>query len=242
MDTTKINRANVKMVAHRGLSGIERENTCPAFIAAANRSYYGIETDVHVTADGEFVIIHDDSTNRVSGERINLNVEKVSYSELSEIVLPDKDGSLHRTDIRIPKLSEYVSICKKYGKVCVLELKNRFDPEDIERLITAIDELGYSDGVIYISFSFENCLELRKLLPEASIQWLTGEEITPEVIDRLVSCKLDLDVYYKELTPDIVRSLHDAGIKINCWTCDSKTDAERLVEMGVDFITSNILE
>ena len=41
-------KGNVKMIAHRGVSGLERENTCPAFVAAGVKSYYGIETDVHV--------------------------------------------------------------------------------------------------------------------------------------------------------------------------------------------------
>lgn len=45
-------KKNAKMVAHRGLSGIERENTLLAFVAAGNRSYWGIECDVHVTKDG----------------------------------------------------------------------------------------------------------------------------------------------------------------------------------------------
>ena len=59
MDTIKTDIRKVKMIAHRGLSGIERENTCPAFVAAGNRSYYAIETDVHRTLDGQFVVIHD---------------------------------------------------------------------------------------------------------------------------------------------------------------------------------------
>ena len=61
-DTIRINASNVRMIAHRGLSGIELENTNSAFVAAGNRSYFGIETDVHITADGQFVIIHDDNT------------------------------------------------------------------------------------------------------------------------------------------------------------------------------------
>ena len=76
MDTIKLNVKAVKMVAHRGLSGLERENTCPAFVAAANRSYFGIETDVHKTADGKFVIIHDETTERVSLGKVNVNVEE----------------------------------------------------------------------------------------------------------------------------------------------------------------------
>ena len=54
MDTIKIESKGVKIIAHRGLSGIERENTCSAFVAAANRSYFGIETDIHTTRDGKF--------------------------------------------------------------------------------------------------------------------------------------------------------------------------------------------
>lgn len=51
MDTRKFKKNSVKVIAHRGLSGIERENTNAAFVAAGNRSYYGIETDVRRTAD-----------------------------------------------------------------------------------------------------------------------------------------------------------------------------------------------
>lgn len=65
MDTIKFDSNAVKMIAHRGLSGIERENTCPAFVAAGNGGYFGIEADVHVTKDGKFVIIHDETTERI---------------------------------------------------------------------------------------------------------------------------------------------------------------------------------
>lgn len=116
MNTIKINSKNVKMIAHRGLSGLERENTCPAFVAAGNRSYYGIETDVHKTSDGQYIIIHDENTDRVSLGKININVEKNPYSAVSDIILPDLDGSTSRSDIKIPLLIDYIKICKKYEK------------------------------------------------------------------------------------------------------------------------------
>ena len=43
------------MVAHRGVSGLEQENTHAAFVAAGNRSYWGIETDIRRTNDGRYV-------------------------------------------------------------------------------------------------------------------------------------------------------------------------------------------
>ena len=64
MNTIKLEGKKPLMVAHRGCSGLERENTHAAFVAAGNRTYYGIETDVHKTADGKYVAIHDDNTKR----------------------------------------------------------------------------------------------------------------------------------------------------------------------------------
>ena len=242
MDTVKINKNNVKMVAHRGLSGIEKENTCPAFVAAANRSYFGIETDIHVTKDKKFVVIHDETTQRVDDDKTCINVEENDYSALSDVILPDKDGSRCRGDIRIPLLAEYISICKKYNKISVLEIKNHFEIEDLERLVAEIDALEYFESLIFISFDFENCVNMRKLRPDARIQYLVSREVTSELVDILAENKLDIDIHHKFLKREDAELLHSKGIKINCWTCDSVDDAERLVSYGVDYITTNILE
>ena len=241
MNTIKLN-GKAKMVAHRGLSGIERENTNPAFVAAGNRSYWGIETDVHKTSDGQFVIIHDETTERVTEGRININVEENPYDAVKDIVLPDKDGSLNRQDIRIPLLIDYIRICKKYEKIAVLELKNPFEEADIVKIIEIIKEEEYLDSVTFISFDLNNCIILRKLLPQQSIQWLTSKEVDETAMANLLDNKLDLDVYYKRLTKELIEKLHSHNIVVNCWTVDDKDAAEELISWGVDIITSNILE
>ena len=242
MDTIKIEGHKPKMIAHRGLSGIERENTYPAFVAAANRSYFGIETDVHVTADGKFVVIHDETTERVSLGAYNVNVETSPFDAVKDIILPDLDGNTSRRDIKIPLLADYINICKKYGKKCVLELKNRFATADIIRMVEEIKALDYLDNMIFISFSYENCTDLRTILPTATIQFLTGEFINDEILKKLTDHKLDLDIFYAKINKDWVEKLHSLGIRINVWTCDNKEQAQTLATMGVDFITSNILE
>lgn len=241
MDTIKINLDRVKMIAHRGLSGIERENTCPAFVAAGNRSYFGIETDVHKTADGKFVIIHNETLKEVSLGKYDLNVELSDYREIEGIVLPDKDGSYARQDIRVPLLEEYVRICKKYEKKCVLELKNPFSEGDISKMIKEIDGLSYLDNMIFISFAFSNCLTLRKLLPEAKIQALSTNADN-EYIEILIKNRFDMDILHTSVTVDVIKKMHDNGLEVNVWTCDDKEQALRLSEMGVDYITTNILE
>lgn len=246
MNTIKIDSKKTLMIAHQGLSGLECGNTCPAFVAAGNRSYYGIETDVHVTADGKFVIIHDETTDRVSGNRYSINVEENPFSATENIVLPDIDGSLIRTDIRIPALAEYIHICKKYEKKAVLEVKNHFEEEHLYRMLDEIKATGYIENVIFISFDAENCVNIKKAIPNSTVQFLYyGKEslgFPEDKIQFLVDNKLDLDIFYKLLNAELIDRLHSLGIKINCWTCDSKEQAEELVRLGVDFITTNILE
>lgn len=239
MDSIKISKKNTKMVAHRGLSGIERENAIPAFVAAGNRSYFGIETDVHRTSDGKFVVIHDDRTGRVS--TVDISVEGSGFDDLRALMLTDTDGEVGRCDLHIPTLDEYIKVCARYEKVCVLELKNELSAGDIKAIVDQIERRGYLHNVIFISFSYENLVKLRTLLPDQKIQYLTGK-YTDDLTERLKAHGFDLDIWYGELTKERVDHLHENNIEINCWTIDKKEDGERLASWGVDYITSNILE
>lgn len=239
MNTTKIQKNETKMVAHRGVSGIERENTAAAFIAAGNRSYFGIETDVHRTADGRFVVVHDSDLKRVAGE--DVNVEKVSLAVCQNVVLCDKEGGKSRADLRTPSLEEYASICNKYEKCSVLELKSYFTKQEIADITDILKSLGQLENTIFISFVFDNLVFLRELLPDQPVQFLT-DCYSEELLERLVDHKMDWDVRYDILTEELVKKMHANGIKVNCWTVDDKAVAEKLADWGVDFITSDICE
>ena len=240
-NTIRIDSGNVKMVAHRGLSGIELENTASAFVAAGNRSYFGIETDVHRTADGQFVVFHDDNTRRIGGD--SMVIEETTYETLRSLRLLDKDGKRGRNDLRIASLPEYTQICKEYGKISVLELKNHFEPADIDRIIALIREEGWLEETIFISFDITNLVYLRSVLPEQKAQFLAGvNDLTDEVMAVVRENRLDLDLYFQGVTKEFVDGLHAEGIELNVWTVDDPEAAAQLVECGVDYITSNILE
>ena len=239
MNTIKFEKRSTLVVAHRGLSGLETENTNAAFVAAGNRSYYGIETDIHRTLDGKFVVCHDDNLKRVGGEGIP--VEEVSLDALLNTVLFDKDGTKNRADLRPTTLENYISICKKYEKHCVLELKSDFTDEEISAIVEIIKSIDYLENVTFISFCYENLIRLRKILPTQSAQFLFSA-VTDEIIENVKRDKLDVDVNFKALTKENIEAFHRAGIVVNCWTVNAREDAERLSEWGVDFITTNILE
>lgn len=239
MDTLKLNKGKTFMVAHRGLSGIEKENTLPAFVAAGNRSFYGIETDVHRTADGQFVVIHDDSTKRVSG--VDFVIEETDFDTLRKLQLIDNDGTKNRIDLKIPTLREYIKTCKRYEKKSVLELKNEFSFEDVERVINIIKEEGYIENVIFISFCFENLVRVRKILPNHEVQFLF-EEYNEETIKKVKEHGFGIDILYTSLNKERIDECHKLGIKVNCWICDDLKAAEDFVKWGIDFITTDIIE
>ena len=239
MNTVKFNKKNTLVIAHRGLSGLEVENTNAAFIAAGNRSYYGVETDIRVTADGKYVLNHDGDLNRIAGE--NIVIEENKLEEIQAVILLDKDGTKNRLDLRVCTLDNYVSICKKYNKHCVLELKSDFSDSEIEDIIKIINDLNYLNEVTFISFNYENLLKIKKILPLQSAQFLF-DKFSDDLIAKLVADGIDVDVYYKALSKEKIKELHSLGLKINCWTVDNAQDAEKLAKWGVDYITSNILE
>lgn len=241
MNTIRFDKKQTQMIAHRGVSGLEQENTLCAFVAAGNRSYFGVETDVHCTADGQFVIIHDDTTKRVAGDAQNYRVEETDLATLRTVTLLDMDGKAGRVDLRLPTLAEYLQCCKKYDKTCVLELKNPFQKQDIFRMVEEIRAEGYLERVIFISFCTENVLELRRLLPGQTIQLLTSQ-MDEAIFSLLCENRLDLDVGKKGLTKEWVDRLHAVGRAVNVWTVNDPTDAARFAEWGVDYITTNILE
>ena len=227
------------MVAHRGVSGLETENTNAAFIAAGQRTYYGVETDTQRTKDGFFITFHDGELNRMMG--VDLKIRDATLEELRGYTMSDVWDRGKRSDLVIPTLDEYIRICRHYGKVCILEIKGLFSVKDIEDMLELINREEYLNGVIFISGEWNSLINLRKVLPDHPAQYITGK-ITDELIAALVENKLDIDPYYEALTEENVKQLHDAGITINCWTVNDPDDAVRLDSWGVEMITSNYIE
>lgn len=241
MDTIRFDKKHARVIAHRGLSGLERENTIAAFIAAGNRSHYGIETDVHVTADGQLVVIHDCSTGRVAN--MDIVVEEHTLEQLRCIRINDQTGQgmAPRLDLCIPTLADYIDICHKYDKTAVLEIKTLFTEDALRSVIDVIQAHHHLEHTVFISFFWENLVTLRRLLPQQPLQFLTGP-IVDERLEEMAGLHIDLDIHYPHLTADTVKRCHERGLEVNCWTCDDPRQAEELVAMGVDYITSNILE
>lgn len=240
MKTTYLpEKGNCRMVAHRGLSGIERENTIPAFVAAGNRSYFGMECDVHVTLDGKYIVYHDDRTGRLCDK--DLLLEESTSGQIRSLRIRDAQSDEYTDSRKLPYLKEYLAVCSRYEKTAVIELKNPMTEEHIAEIIKTCESEYDANKIIYISFCFENLITVRKMRKDQAVQFLC-DKCDAELIARLREYKFGIDILYTVLNEELVCALHAAGVKINCWTCDDPAEAKKLIGWGVDYITTNILE
>lgn len=240
MNTVKIDKYFKGMIAHRGLSGIETENTVNAFLGAANRSYFGIETDVHASRDGKIIITHDDTLLRLG--MLNLYIPSFRYEEIRKFSLIDRKSGNLSDALFIPLLADYLLICKTYKKHAVIELKGILSNENIESILGEIRRMGIQpDQYSLISFNDKYLTALRKNNPDMDLYFLTGE-VNDKILEFCEKHKLNLDAWHESVDEATVKRLHLIGLKVNVWTVDDKETAERLIKMGVDYITSNILE
>ncbi len=231
------------MIAHRGLSGLERENTCPAFVAAGQRTYFGIETDVHITKDGKFILCHDSDIERVAG--VNMIIEETDFDTLRAVRFTGIYDDFPRADIFLPTLEEYVHICKKYKKHPILEIKGTFTDEQTRRAVNVLKSFGMLDETVFISFSKGSCLSVKRVYPEAKIQFLTGavkDDVLEDALNFCIENGFDADFDHRMITKEAVDRIHEAGLLFNCRTVNTAELAEKMKELGLDFITTNILE
>lgn len=234
------NKGHTQVIAHRGLCGLEPENTHAAYIAAGNRSFYGIEADVHKTADGKYVMMHDANTLRMSGD--DMEIAKATYETLRNLRLKQKDGKRGRTDLRIPSMEEYLEICMCYGKKAILELKDDFTAEDVDEICCAVEERGYMEHTVFISFKRNNLLLLKQRNPEQPAQYLVEQPITDELIQEMANHKMGIDARQDLFTAEIMEKCRQKGVATNAWTVNNPDMARKLMDWGIDYITTNILE
>lgn len=239
MNTVKIDKYFRGMIAHRGLSGIETENTINAFIAAGNRSYFGIECDIRASKDNKLIVTHDDTLLRLG--LLNLYIPSFKYEELRKFTLVDrKTGNLSDNSI-IPLLSDYLSICKTYQKQAIIECKDHLTNEHLDKVLAEIDEYYSRESVAIISFHPQYLSYFKKKDPSLTLFYLVSQ-INEDVIDFCEKNQIHLDADYKEVDETLIKRFHLMNLKVCVYTVDDKEVAEKLIKLGVDYITTNILE
>ena len=225
-----------KMIAHRGASVLAPENTLPAYEIAAKYGYFGGECDIHETKDKKFVLMHDETVDRMTrgiGFIGNFTLEELKN-------LPIVNGAAYKKfpNLKIPTLEEYLEVCQKHSLTPVIEIK-KISKKSIERFLSIINQWFKSDEVIIISFNEESLKEVRKLDEKVQLQWLAW--LTEKNIDFCATYKMDIDTKYTHVTKKLVSYAHKSKVRVNVWTVNDEDLLKALIHMKVDFVTTDHL-
>jgi len=212
------------VIAHRGASAVEAENTVAAFRRAAAMGADMVELDVRRSADGALVIHHD---AHLPGGRALVDTPRAD--------LPAS----------IPTLDEALDACA--GMAVDIEIKNDagepgFEPDRrlTDDVVAVVLARGDQDRVIVSSF---DALSLERV-HELGANVATGLLVTavpPGVVQRVVEDGHQaLHPWWANVTEELIAACHAAGVTVNVWTCDAPDAMARLAELGVDGICTNL--
>ena len=224
--------AEPQVVAHRGYWKTEgsAQNSIAAIRAAGRFAAYGSEFDVNLTCDGELVVNHDFTYH-------GLEIYQTTLADLRCDTLRLSNGEI------IPTLDEYLAASKEYPDMkLVFELKSKGDPTyesvALPACVEAINRQGVADRVEFISFSLSACQEFARLMPKNIVEYLGGE-IAPAELYKMGIKGIDYEynVFYEH--PEWIGEAHKLGMVVNTWTVNKEEDMRKLLELGVDQITTN---
>ncbi len=254
-----ISNPKILNIAHRGARSLAPENT---LLAAQKGWEIGAdlwELDVAVTADGEMVVIHDDTLARTSNaaevfpgralwEVHNFTLLEIKsldfgswylktdpFSQIAtgNVPLPDQQSF---KDASIPTLREALEFTKSHQWRVNVEIKNlTAKPGDafvVENVITLIKDLQMEDDVLISSFNHPYLVRVKKANPVITTAALVGQTVADPVA---LLAQLGADAFNPSIGASHVEqfaALRKAGKDIFVWTVNDEGMMERLIEMG----------
>lgn len=223
--------------AHRGASAYAPENTLPAFRLAADMHAFGVELDVHKTADGKLAVIHDDKIDRVSNG--SGSVRDMTLAELRRFSFAA--GFADKYDkVDIPTLEEVYELLEPLGLYVNVEIKAA-GTDFIHMVHDCTKACGMRERVIYSSFNHWNLTDMLAYDPDAFVAPLYGAEIVkPADYAKLFGAKA-IHPHFGQIIqhPDIVARAHELGVRVHPWTVDDPDVIRRLCELDIDAIITN---
>lgn len=230
------------LVGHRGCN-IGVENTIEAFANGVDIYHYdGLECDVRVTADGKYVISHDEFTTRVGG---NLMVSDATLAELQAEQYVQQRGDSTYTG-HICTVEEFLDLCIEKNVIPVLELKwsngiNNNDMTKFRDLAMLVRRKKLKGRVIFLTSMRESHEFIRNNYPEFQSQWLCNANWSKhwpwcEVWHLMPSISFG---NFDKQTVDMYNAM---GLPVACWTVDKVEDYVEACKMGVYMITTNCLK
>ncbi|MCR5782045.1 MAG: hypothetical protein K6G90_04835 [Clostridia bacterium] len=237
--SNKIPSGSMRMTAHRGYSSVAPENTLPAFRLAGEYGFWGAECDTSPTADGVWVIMHDDTVDRMTdGEG---KVRDLTWAEISGLTIDSGSNAEDYPDTKVPTLTEYLDVCKEYCLHPVIEIKGCATVDDMDSLAELLSAREEILTFTIISFSRELLVRIKELLPEVPAYLLITVGDDEGSIDFCKANGIDGIDFVHVLDDKLIKKVVSSGLYTMSWTVDDIGSAERLYKLGIRDITTNSL-
>ena len=236
-------------VAHRGGAGLAPENTLAAFRVGLEQGADALELDVHLSRDGELVVIHDPSLARTTNA-----AGEVGGMTLAELRTLDASARYFGPPVGrqlIPTLQEVIDLAKGRASLQI-EIKVRAGGTryaGIEsRVVETLRQSAMVDEAVILSFDFPTLAAVKALEPRLRTCALVSRAYLQSVGKRgpaAVAGEMAalgaayVGVEKSWLLEPLYRELRSRGLGVGVWTVDDPEDMRRFAAMGVDFITSN---
>ena len=232
--TAVLEKGKMGIVAHRGFWNCEAagyaRNSVAALRCAQENGFWGSEFDVNITADSVLLVFHDD----------NVAEKKFSehpYSEFKDIVIENGET--------IPTIDQYLEQGAKYPEtMLVYELKPQSSVEIEDALVNlSIEKLKEYNllnpkRVMFISFSYYMTCKVAELLPDFTVQYLSGSK---EPKDLLADGVNGLDYAHGVFVnhPEWAEQARELGMTTNIWTVNTEDYMLQAIDFGIMYITTD---
>lgn len=212
-----------------------------AFRLAAEMGADGIELDVHLSADGELVVIHDhtvDATTDGQGP-----VSALTLAELQQLDAGSRFDARYAGE-RIPTLRQ---VFEEVGQRLLINVEIKVAPGHHpplleQEVVRTIEESGMLDRVLISSFSPRSLRRVRRLSRHIPLGLLYGRP-EPAGLPRLLRwLRISYDAlhpHYSLVDARTVARARERGQRVNVWTVNGAEEMRRMRELGVDGIITN---
>jgi glycerophosphoryl diester phosphodiesterase len=234
------------VAAHRGGAALWPENSLLAFRNAAALGVGYLELDVHLSKDGELVVLHDPTLDRTTTG--TGAVKDRTLAELKSLRLKDAAGGV--TGEPVPTLNEVVAIAASSRRELLVEIKvgpgrTRY-PGIEERVIAVLDRHGMTDRAVVMAFEPETWRRVRELRPSLRTGALysartlgAGTPVAQALEDARAAGVWHVGLHHALVTPEVVRQARAAGLVLGAWTVNEPDVMRRLIEQEVAIVTTD---
>lgn len=247
LNETKVRRQKwdegLNWIAHRGNNTEYPENSLPAFQQA--KRHWGIETDIQVTSDGKWVVMHDSTVDRTTNGTGSVSSFTLAQFRALRIDTGANLAGLSDAEKIPPTLEEYLLICKQLNKVPIIEIKSfAYTTANYTLLKDTLNLFGYDETNCVIgSFDYAVLGNIRAIYPNMELHYFV-DSISTTIINQLTTLGIpavcSCAYGHASVTSANVKLIHSAGLKVGVWTVsDASFDA--MIKLGVDYITTNSL-